>query len=323
MTTSFTVAAVIFLCMVTTAKADEPSSAGKVTEFKRFLSSRPSVSNLVFSYAAPSGSFWGGLQTNFYHAAWEGDNFFIRQLRTAEAWAENTSQRFIVSPVFCGRYGGKYFYVQRGLIVEAQAGPLPPRPEPIEPIASRVLGELHILEACLNLGLWDTKTNSFIWNKNVFSARMGIATELSRMMHQRKGSSEPGVWEPVDVSKETVTGRIETDGGQVRQMHSIEKSLTLKYEYMEANPLTPPLPNRTSVFSGGVLSAAFEILRLETSAGPLGDAYFAPDKFLEPGTYQRTFLPILTAEERLTIEKMGQANQHIIMMTNLNAFKWK
>jgi hypothetical protein len=308
--------------MVNMAKAEEPESAGKVTEFKRFLSSRPAVSNLVFSYAAPSGSLSGPMQTNFFHAAWEGDNFFVRQIPSAKAWAEKTSQTFLLSPIFCGRYGGKYFYVQRGLIVEGPVAPLPPTTEPIEPITSRALGELLVLEACLNLGLWDTQTNSFVWKENEFTATMGIGTEISRAMvlHQGKVTSEPGVWEPEEVSKKTVTGRIEIDGEKVRQMDSIAKSLTLKYEYVEANPLTPPLPNRTSVFSGGLLRGAFEILRLETSADPLGDAYFAPDNFLEPGTYHRT---VLTAEERLKIEEQGQAHQHFIVVTNQNAFTGK
>jgi hypothetical protein len=308
------VAAALFLLMMANANADEPGDAGRVAQFKQFLSSRPAVGNLVFSYAGPSGSLSGPFQTNFFHAAWDGDNFFYRQIPSADAYTAKTTRTFGVAGVFCGRYGGKYFYVQNGLIVEGPAGPLPPRPEPIDPITLRALGSLLVLEACLNFGLWDTETNSFVWDGNSFAAKTGNEIDVSRPMYRRlpKAGAKPGPWLPRVRSTDPVLGRIETEGGAVRQMELNSKALTVKYEYLEANPLTPPLPNKTAVFSGKLLRGAFEILRLETSAEPLGDSYFAPDNYVGPGHYRT----VRMAKGGLKIENHAEAHEYFTSMKN-------
>jgi len=283
-----------------TIPPSEKGSQGGTTTTYRMLGG-----NIVLRPDGSAGTHSPYLwRTHYWHAAVDGDNFFMRGIDAPENWVTKRPRVFGYVPPFVGRYGGRCFYVQDGMVVAdvdpALAGVQGPPPG-ANP-ARRALPMLTRLDCVMNLGLWDVFLNSFSWippspgggatSAVEFTAERGRHTLINEIYasHQAHGETSRSPEVRVVYFKQPIRGRIEIVEGRVSVMKLESPPLSVRYEYSEANPLPLGLPNKFSLHNRDESGGSMEIFVMEESAEAIPEAHFLPEHYLGPGHYRASFV---------------------------------
>jgi hypothetical protein len=254
------------------------SNSNPIDAFKSFLSERPNVKRIVFSQT----TFGPRASTNYYHAASDGRNFFIRQIPDSTSDSEFTARVFDKMTDFRGKYGDIFYCIDEGLIVEDFGTNLIHK--------RRALVHEILLDGCLNLGAWDTGASSFLWDGENFTANYGNSFEVTQAkITVTSNGKEVPLPDWADRSKVKLSGNIQTEAGAVKSL--VFKEIPIRIEYQYRLPqLSPLLPAVIDVFHKNELAARLEIFKLEVTPNSLEESHFAPDPYLERSLFIRAVI---------------------------------
>ena len=305
------------------SEVEGQTDSGNVEQFKSYLSSHPRIKTIVFSFTTVMHRQPSEYKPNFVHAAVDGENFFYRGIASPEAYLTKTERVLgsnhqpFVGP-FVGRYDGKCFYVDNGLIMEAPEVPTTqsPRPDASETPSRRALPHLIKLDGLMNLGIWDVTLDSFAWSNNTFKALRGRASAISPVWQriQTNGASAPGPEVKLNYLGQPISGTIEVAHGRVQKVRISEFPLSVRYEYSTPSPMPMGLPDKFSVYAGEDMTCKVQIYTLEFATEPIETSYFAPENYLSPDHYRTA-----NSGQGVTIPDKAQEHEWIQAMKKADA----
>lgn len=248
------------------AEADTPSAAD---QFKAFLASPPAIEKFVFRETAKLPTANGGeeIDFRFYHARWQTNGFFMRQLHRLEDIDQPHLPRTGMSGgLFAGRYEDQAWTLEeesanfmapfgtnkRTPIVEGQ--------QHIVVVQSAAVGILH---QALNMGVTKVPFGSFKWQGNEFEAPAADGTIIKGSLTQ-------------------------TEAGLPKQLKFIvnpDLFALIDYSYTKKLELTY-IPDKFSFTSVNTkyrytnTYLQYEIYSLKPSAMVLGEEYFKPGEYI-------------------------------------------
>jgi len=245
-----------------TADADAPSAA---EQFKTFLATPPpAIEKFVFRRTTRLPTATGGEENHvdFYHARWQANGLFMRQLHSLEDIDQPQLPR---TGVNVGLFAGRYKDAAWILSGESASFMTPlgtNRQNNVVNVQSAAVGVLH---QALNMGVTKVPFGSFKWQGNEFEALAADGTTI-------RGSL------------------IQTSDGRPKQLKFIVNSnlfALMDYSYTKKLDMAF-IPDRFSFTSVNIKQrftntyAQFEIYALTPSTTVLGEEYFKPEEYISP-----------------------------------------
>ena len=244
---------------VQAAEADHPTDA---EQFKAFLASPPAIEKFVFRRTSRLPTANGGeeIRVEFYHARWQTNGFFMRQLHQL---GDMDLPHLLRTGVKLGQFAGRYEDTAWILLGEGAHYMTPLGTNRENLVVSGQSSAVSVLQHALNMGVTKVPFGSFKWQGNKFEAPADDGTTI-------RGSL------------------IQTTDGRPKQLKFIVNSnlfALLDYSYTKKLDLAF-MPDKFSFTSVNIKDrftntyAQFEIYALKPSATVMGAEYFKPDEYI-------------------------------------------
>jgi hypothetical protein len=264
---------VLAACCIIAGGCISVRAQSTVDAFKSFLSSPPVIKRVLFDSQnlvlppsfLPIPADARASATNVYHneAAWQPDgNFFVRDLWD---WKDLNSPLTANRPItdnITGVAGGRAWHIVTTNIYSST------RQQPDNYIAGGSSNALQLLFQNLNLGVVGMRPGTLSWDGNHFTARTWSGTEV-------RGELEVEAGLPSRLS-------VQSEDGEARYIS--------EYQYTDAKEERLPcgVPNSVqtvSVESGKIVPYWRTVIyEIQSTAQPLPEAYFEPERFFSAAT---------------------------------------